>query len=419
MVGKDLRRTWRSPLAVLAWLSFPLIFAGLIALTFGGEGSSVSGMPRVVVLVDDRDETTLSGLLASLLGGGRAAELFEIRPVDDPDEAEIERRFRGGEASALLRIPAGFQQDLLEARPLELELVRNPAQGILPEIAEQSTLVLADALDAAAHLFREPLDAIARAEDGGETTAAALTPLFAAVVEDLAPRLFPPAISIERVERPPPDGTAAEGQDDASLLGTIFLAVLPGVSVWALFMLGDHAMRDVLTEEKQGTLRRQLVGPLGALEIVAAKTLYAVTLAGLGLLLLAAIGWGVTGRTVDAVAFAALGLAVILAVAGLSAAIYGLARTERQGATLSSAVILAFAFIGGAFIPGDSLPEALRRFAWVSPIHWAIEGFRALEGRGAGVAEILPELGLLAGFGGALLLAGAALLGRRLRRAPA
>ena len=45
---------------------------------------------------------------------------------------------------------------------------------------------------------------------------------------------------------------------------SIFLIVLPGVSVWALFMLGDMAMRDILTESTPGTLRRQLSGPLPA-----------------------------------------------------------------------------------------------------------------------------------------------------------
>lgn len=57
MVWKDLRRRARAPLATVLLLLFPLIFAGLIALTFGG-----GGVPRVRLLIEDRD----GGLLGRL-----------------------------------------------------------------------------------------------------------------------------------------------------------------------------------------------------------------------------------------------------------------------------------------------------------------------------------------------------------------
>ena len=38
----------------------------------------------------------------------------------------------------------------------------------------------------------------------------------------------------------------------------MFLMVLPGISVFGLFVVGDLAMRDLLDETTAGTLRRQL-----------------------------------------------------------------------------------------------------------------------------------------------------------------
>jgi ABC-2 type transport system permease protein len=424
LVGKDLRRTLRAPLAVLAWLSFPVIFAGLLALTFGSGGEEARGMARPVVFLDDRDGSALSRFVHSAIADGMASGFVELRPIEDGGDAAIEALFRRGEASALLRIPQGFEADWRAGRPLALELVRNPAQGFLPEIVEQGALVLVEAFDGLARLHREQLVELAAISRDyvPPSSIEAIDPRALEIIESIDVRLVPPfGIPIERLGRGRPDGVGEAGGDREATarLRAIFLLVLPGVAVWALFMLGDHALRDVLAEEKLGTLRRQLTTPLGIVEIVAAKTLYAMALAAIGLAVLAIIGFGATGRTVDLAGFIALGLAVILAVCGLSATLYGLARTERQGATLSSAVILAFSFIGGAFIPAGSLPEAVRSIAPLSPVHWAVEGFRTLEARGGGVQDTLAPLGLLGGFGLALLLAGSALLGRRLRRAVA
>ena len=59
MVGKDLRRRLRAPLATILLLLFPVIFAGLIAFTFGAGETKV---PKVRLLLEDRD----GGLSASL-----------------------------------------------------------------------------------------------------------------------------------------------------------------------------------------------------------------------------------------------------------------------------------------------------------------------------------------------------------------
>ena len=101
-------------------LAFPLVFAGLLALTFGGSGG---GMPKVHLLVEDRDDSMLSGLLVGALGNEQMAEFFRVEPAGADGLARMEN----GEASALLRIPEGFASDLLAGKPLTLELIRNPA----------------------------------------------------------------------------------------------------------------------------------------------------------------------------------------------------------------------------------------------------------------------------------------------------
>jgi ABC-type transport system involved in cytochrome c biogenesis permease component len=72
MVRKDLLRQLRSPMGLLFSLSFPVIFATLIALTFG-TGSQPT-VPRAHILVQDLDGSFLSGALLSGTGNEQMAK---------------------------------------------------------------------------------------------------------------------------------------------------------------------------------------------------------------------------------------------------------------------------------------------------------------------------------------------------------
>ena len=410
MVGKDLLRQRRSPMAIGFVLAFPIIFSALLALAFGGDGGN--GFPRVRLLIEDRDGSTLSGFLVSAAGSEQIAEYFEITNVGDEGQSLIDE----GKASALLLIPEGFGANLLAGEPIDLTLVRNPAESILPEIAEQGLTVLADLLDSASHVLREPLSELnemtsAGAQGPTSDDVAAMAVSVHGIVARAEALVAPPAIRLVSVDL----GEQADAAEpaDSSTSALVFILVLPGISVWALFLLGDMAMRDVLVEAKLGTLRRQLSGPIHPWEIVVGKSLFTAALATISLVLLTSIGWAFTSRVVDPAGFAVLSTATVLAVTGYAAVVYGIARTERQGATISSIVLLAFAFMGGAFLPVDSLPAAARRFAPISPFYWGTTGYKALILDGGALTDVLTPVGILAALGVVLLTAGSWLLGRK------
>jgi ABC-2 type transport system permease protein len=302
---------------------------------------------------------------------------------------------------------------------VRLELVRNPAEGILPEIAEQVTLVLVDVLEGGARVLRDPLDRFRPLLEGTgaaptDATVAALSVEFKRAIEGAGTFLLPPAITLEGAF-----GSEAADEEPAeseSPIATIFLFILPGVAVYALFMLGDGAMRDVVTEAQEGTLRRQLAGPVGAGTILFAKVAFTSLLALLALVILSAVGAFFVPRPVDLAAFALVSLAVVLAVSGASAAIYGFARTERLGATVASVLYLVLAFAGGSFVPLGSLPAALRAVAPVSPFFWGTTAFQKILSDGAGVEDVLANVAILAGLGAVLLATGSWALGRAVRK---
>jgi linearmycin/streptolysin S transport system permease protein len=413
MVGKDLRRRARSPLPTVLLLLFPLIFAGLIALTFGGGEARV---PKVRLLIEDRDGGLAGRLVAAAFEQGEAQKYFEVKKVEKvagDGGALLEQE----EATALLRLPAGFSNDVFAGRPARLVLVKSPAQSILPDVAEQVTTVIAEGLSSASRLLRGPLDRIR-----GSTTAAPpaasdervaeIAVLINQVVTRARPYLFPPVVTLETATRAAPaTRRQAPGTPPSP---SIFLFVLPGIAVFALFNLADQTMRDLLVEARLKTLRRQLAAPLTAARVLAGKALSTAAVGGLSLLLLTAVGAAVAPRGVSLAGFLLLSLALIVATTGFSAAVFGVARNERQGATLASLVTLLMAFTGGSFIPLDSLPGALRAVAPFSLIYWATRGYQQLVVDGAGVRVVLPNVAILAGVGLLLLVLSAPLWQRRL-----
>ena len=406
MAKKDLLRQLRSPLAMSMVLAFPIVFAGLLALAFGRGG----GMPKVHLLVEDRDESVLSGLLVGALGSEQMGQFFRVEEAGADGLARMEN----GEASALLRIPESFADDLLAGEPLTLELIRNPAQGILPEIAEQSAAVLAELLSESSRVLRRPLSEWATLNESEEVTAAqtlALTTAFHDAINETQKMVLPPAITLETVQLQ----KEGESEPTGNTRSLVFLIVLPGISVWALFLVADNAMRDLLVESRMRTLHRQLAGPVPPWQIIAGKALYTAVLSAICLVILSAIGWFTAGRPIDPVGFLALSVSLVVAVTGYASVVYGLARTERQGSTFSSILLLAFAFIGGSFIQIDSLPESVRRFSPLSPFYWGSTGYQSLIRDGSGVGEVLTNIAVLTALGVVLFVAGAALQGRKVR----
>ncbi len=414
MVGKDLRRRARSPLPTLIFLLFPVIISGLIALTFGGSEPKV---PKVRLLIEDRDGGLVAQLVTSAFQRNEAAQYFETEKVENvvgDGSALLEEK----EATALLRLPAGFSDDVLAGRPARIGLVKSPAQSILPGVAEQVTTVIADALSAASRLLRGPLDEILTTQPTpqgvpSDERVAEISVLINRVLTRSRPYVFPPVITLETATRAEPEARKQQAPGGTPA-GSIFLLVLPGVAVYSLFNLADQGMRDLLVEARLKTLRRQLAGPLSAGRVVVGKALSTAVVAGLALLVLSAIGAAVATRDVSLAGFVLLSIAVVVAATGFASAVFGLARGEKQGATLASVVSLVMAFAGGAFIPLNSLPAVLRAVSPFSLIYWATAGYQKLIVDGAGARAVLPHIAILAGAGAALLALSAVLWRRRL-----
>jgi ABC-type multidrug transport system permease subunit len=121
------------------------------------------------------------------------------------------------------------------------------------------------------------------------------------------------------------------------------------------------------------------------------------------------VSWG------PPLAVAAVVIAAAVAASGTLLLVMSVAGSERQGDALSTIVIMSWCLLGGAFVPLSQMPAFLLPVAKITLVYWAVSAFTTLIA-GGGLAEVLPNLAVLAGAGALAIAAGAAVMGRRLAR---
>ena len=349
VLRKELVRLAGDKTSVLLWIGLPLVIGGLITLAMGGSGGP---QPRAKVLVVDRDDSFLSQLIVRALSG---------EGVDAPVDAELVEEEAGrirideGDASALLIVPTGFGEALLDESPTRLELITNPAQRILPGIVESMLELLSDATFYLHRVFEDELEELQRRIDEEveptDLEVAAMAVGIRNSIEELETYLFPPAIELTIA-------SAEEEEDPDSAPKDIAVLFLPGMVLMALVFAAQGMSEDMWQERTQGTLRRLRASPRSMASFFAGKSLSAfVTMTGVAAVVLA-IGFLYHGlawsRWPLAVLFCGVsGLMIYLIMVPLQV----LASSQRAGSILSNAIIFPMLMVGGSFFPFAAIPD--------------------------------------------------------------
>ncbi len=418
VMRNDLLRRWRSPLAAVVYLIFPFVFSGLIALAFGTGGKA--RVPRIQVALVDQDGGFVARFVSGAFAQEQVAQYFETSQVT---EEEAVRLIEGNQVSGAIVIPEGFSDAVLEGRATHLRVVRNPAQSIGPVAVEEAASMIALLVGGAATVLSEPLAELRRTLDEGQSSEdhfpsdARVAGIAAQVNRSFrgAGRFaFPPVIRLAKGDAAA-DSTAADsdaGGRPQFLL--IFSFVLPGMATFALLILSLGFMADVPRELSRGTLQRQLAAPVRASGVVFGKMFSCAIMGVIISAAMALVGALMLGVRADLAAFVLLCLAFVLASTGFLTFVFSIVRSEAQGATLASIVIMVMSFLGGSWFPIDSLPPFVEKLAYGTLNYWGIRGFRTLILTDAGVAEIAVPLLVLLVTGVVTSLVGSWAMHRRL-----
>jgi ABC-2 type transport system permease protein len=194
-----------------------------------------------------------------------------------------------------------------------------------------------------------------------------------------------------------------------------FARTAPQNLVLFTFITGLTAAVLLVKARRTGILRRALASPapLSVQLVGIALGWFAICLLeSLLIVVVGALGFGVHWGEPLAAALLVVLFALVGCGAGLMVGAAGV-NEDRVSALTPIAGIVAGA-LGGCMVPLEVYPPAMRTLARAMPHYWAVERWETLVIDGGGLADIAPNLLVLAAVAVALVAAAAALLRRSL-----
>ncbi|MGE0158019.1 MAG: ABC transporter permease [Gemmatimonadales bacterium] len=345
LVIKELRQIFRDP------RSKRVIFvAPILQLVLFGYAVNTD-VHDVATAVVDHDRTAESRELVAAL---TASGYFRVVASSDRSE-DLGRALDGGDAVVGLEIPAGYARDLLAGRSPSVQLLVDGSNSNTATVAQGYALrIVAD---------------LGTRERGG-------APALASGIELRARAWFNPSLE-SRVYNVP------------AVIGVIVLLMC-----LLLTALG------VVREREVGTLDQLLVSPLTASELVLGKTIpvAGIALVQITLITSVALLWfdvplrgSLAALALAAFLFIVSGLALGLLVSTFSA-------TQQEAFLAMFLMLLPAIILSGFLYPIDTMPEAFQHLTLANPLRHFLEIIRAIFLRGAGVRDLWPQLGTLAGM---------------------
>jgi ABC-2 type transport system permease protein len=378
---------------ILMLFLVPMIFILAFSAMFSLQGEMEQQVTIVpVVNLDPGGE--MSTLLLENLNRDRGIQ------TEDHDQAEAEAALNEKTIKMVLTIPAGFTDDVAagnetnlrlrygpDASDSEVEAVLLVVDGVATDLSLETQLVgglsqmgamMGDAPPEVQVFTAERI----RAQAESQVERAKTAPLVALTAK------FPDQIT--------------QGREDFSASS---LSVA-GFAVMFAFLAAQITASSIFDEKKEGTFRRLLAAPLGKQDLLIGKMLPNFIIAIVQMVVLVAASMvllPLLGQEAPSLGNSPLGLILVTVLVALCSTSLGIllaaiARTQSQVGGISTLFLWVAGLVGGAFIPAFVLGDLLNAIGKVVPHYWAIQAYTDLMVRGQGVTDILPELGILAGF---------------------
>ena len=375
LARNDLRLTTRDKASFMWMLAMPVAMMWFFGMMGGGGGD-----PKAKLTVIDRDGQWLAKAFIAQLAGPQL-EVVEV----SADRAGTTKQVR------TLVIPEHFTAHVLAGRVQKLRVEKD--QGADSEFS----------MAAEAHVIRAIAATLARLSEMKQTGALS-QPQPGSAFTALAARA--PLVQLE-VSR------AGHGQP----IPTGRAQSVPGILTMTVLMMTVIYGGVFLTIEKRdGTLRRQMAGPVSRSQVFAGKVVGRLLVAGMQIVVLLLAGRFLFGVSFGhaPIALVVLLVAYAFSAAGLATLLGAVLKTPEQASAIGWLVAMVMAALGGCWWPSEVVPRWLWSAAHIFPTAWAMDAFHALISFGRGFEAVwLPAL-VLMGFG-----AGFSLLGARYLRVAA
>ena len=370
---KDLMQILRDRKTFLFLLIMPIGFTMLFGLAFGGTGKATDS--RLPVGYLDRDGTNISTDMGSLLAG---STVIRLDTNAGRSEADLETLVSSGKLAAAMIVPAGYSQSMRGGNPMKLGVYADPSQA-------STATVKAEILAASNRLT----SAVRSAGIAGNVTGNPAT-FDPALKQALAAWQNPPI----RVNVTSGISSKPQNQNIMSLAhsspGMMLQFAIAGLLTSATVIVNERRTR---------SLQRMLTTATSRFQILAGHYMAIFTLIFVQFLILIAFGQ-ILGVNYLRLPLASLLVALVSAVciAALGLLIGVMAKSEEQAVVFSLIPMFVLSGLGGAWVPLEYTGAAFQTIGHVSPVAWAMDGFKNIIARGLDFHSVLLPVAALAGY---------------------
>lgn len=188
---------------------------------------------------------------------------------------------------------------------------------------------------------------------------------------------------------------------------------VPAWALFAIFMVVIPLSINLVKEKTQGTAVRLHTSPTSYLVHIFGKTVAYLIICLVQFFLMLAVGvyiFPLLGLNQFNVSGKMLYLLTVTFFAGLAAIGFGtligtLSKTQEQSAPFGATAVVILAALGGIWVPVFMMPDFMQKISRFSPMNWGLEAYYDVILRDAKLPQLVPELILMLGFYGLMVLA--------------
>jgi ABC-2 type transport system permease protein len=372
ITAKDLTQILRDRKTFMFLLLMPILFTIFFALAFSGSGKG-PGDSRLPVGYLDLDLGRYSQPLKDMLSGSTVIRLDEDATHS---ETNLDQLVADGKLAAALIIPAGYSQSIQNGTPIKLTFIADPSNL-------SASTIEGEIIAAVSRL----MSAIHTAQIVGETTSA-FTPAFE---QALAAWQNPP-VQVVSTSSP-----AIEVKDAQVLSAT---HTSPGMMLQFAIAGLITAATVIVNERKTRSLQRMLTTATSRVHILIGHYLAIFTLIFGQFILLITFGQLFLHVNYLRIPLGTLLVAVAAAacISAMGLLIGVFAKSEEQTVIFVMIPMFVLSGLGGAWMPLEFTGAAFQSIGHISPIAWALDGFKNIVARGLAFNSVLLPVSALAGY---------------------
>ncbi len=370
---KDLLQILRDRKTFLFLLIMPIGFTLLFGLAFGGSGKPADA--RLPVGYLDQDGSAISSQLYAILSN---SSVIRLDTTMGRSESVLAALVGSGKLAAAFVIPSGYSQSVLDDHPVKIGFYTDPSQA------------------STATVESELLAAYNRLSSGVRTA-------NIAVKITGNPATFDTALAqaLAAWQNPPIRVAVSSGVTSKPQNQTILSLAQSSPGMMIQFAIAGllTAATVIVNERKTRSLQRLLTTATSRFQILMGHYLAIFTIIFIQFLLLILFGQ-VLHVNYMRLPLASLLVAFVTAVciAALGLLIGVLAKSEEQAIIYSLIPMFVLSGLGGVWLPLEYTGTAFQAIGHISPVAWAMDGFKNIVARGLGFNSVLVPAAALLGY---------------------